>query len=135
MAFTVGAPFTSDIVYIWSDNVALPRLNPSPRPRAGATQIGTHLRYWFNRDFARFEAAARPGDLNHRAMIRKGPVGKGDLGPGPFQQCAGDKHPETEARVLTLGFIRAAPRQIGLADPFQHIGRNPRPIVGNDDLD
>ena len=69
-------------------------------------------------------------------MIRKGPVGEGDPGAGALEQRAGDKHPETEAAVLALGFVDAAPaRQIGLADTLQNVGREARAIVGNDDLD
>jgi hypothetical protein len=68
------------------------------------------LRWWFGWYFACLEAAARPGDLNHGAMIWKGPVGKGYLCAGAFQQRAGDKHPETETRAIALGFVGAPPR-------------------------
>src|SRR6266550_9641832 len=83
--------------------------------------------------FAGLEALARPCDLNHRAMIGEGPVGKRDFCPGALQQRAGDEYAETEACVFACGVVRAAPaRQIGLADPLQDIGREPGPVVGDD---
>src|SRR5205085_10970364 len=115
-----------------------PPLKPAPFPYTTLFRScpGLELTGWVGSGFTGHEAAARPGDLNHGAMIRKGPVGEGDLGAGAHKQRAGDKHPETEAAVLALGFVDAAPaRQIGLADTLQNVGRQARSIVGNDDLD
>src|SRR5205823_7569386 len=76
------------------------------------------------------EALARPGDLHHRAMIRKNPVGEGDLCAGPLQQRAGDEHPEPKPLMLALGVSDVAPpRQIGLADPLQEVRRNAGSVV------
>src|SRR5437879_3971274 len=84
----------------------------------------------------RLEAVARPGDLHHGAVIGKDPVGKRHLGAGALKQRAGDEHAEPEPGMLVLGFFCAgASRQIGLADPFQHVGRDTRPVVGDHDLD
>src|SRR5882757_8874350 len=84
---------------------------------------------------ARLEAASRPGDLNHGAMVRKDPVGKGDLCARALQQGAGDKHAETKTTMGALDLSRTAPpRQIGFADALEHLGRDPRPVIENDDL-
>src|SRR5438105_5686714 len=86
--------------------------------------------------FVGLEALARPGDLHHRTMIRKYPVGERDLCAGPLQQRAGDEHSKPEPLMLALGVSDVAtPRQIGLADPLDEVGRNAGSVVGNDDLD
>src|SRR5712671_269760 len=96
---------------------------------------GLALTCGFSSGFTGLETAARPGDLNHGAVIRKGPVGEGNLGAGALEQRAGDEHPETEAAMIALGFVDAPARQIRLADTLQYVGRETRAIVGNDDLD
>src|SRR5206468_1268707 len=131
IAFTVRLSSWSDIARY---GVATRRCQGRTMSIAPSPSI--ELTYWTGIGFIGLEAAARPSDLNHGAMIRKGPVGEGDLGAGALEQRAGDKHPETEAAVLALGFVNAAPaRQKGLADPLQYVGRETRVIVGNDDLD
>src|SRR6185437_8949962 len=131
IAFTVGYPCVR-LPIIWRGTAALPRphkVDPSQRP---AAVLGCR----FGGNLAGLEAGAGPGDLNHGAMVRKDPVGEGDLGPGALEQGAGDKHPETEAAVAPLAFVGGAPpRQIGFADPLDDIGGEARAVVGNDDLD
>src|SRR5665213_1879320 len=133
MAFTVQVPLWRTF-HIWRDNTALPR--PHQAVQAPVWPLRAVLGFRFGGYFASLEASAWPGDLNHGAMIRKDPVGEGDLGAGALQQRAGDKYPETEAVMLARGFLRAAPpRQIGLADALQQVGGDPGTIVGNHDLD
>src|SRR6266849_1060139 len=133
MAFTVRAFLASDTA---TYGVATRRCQVRIKSITLIRRPGVELTCWFGSGFTGLETAARPGDLDHGAMIRKGPVGEGDLGAGALEQRAGDKHPETEAAVLALGFVDAAPaRQIGLADTLQYVGRETRAIVGNDDLD
>src|SRR5580704_10878165 len=130
---------TRHIPDIWSGNPALPRSpkvdHPSPRrdhavrvPAQGRDDAKTVLRCWFGSKFAGLETVARPGDLNHGAMIGKDAVGEGDFGAGALQQGSGDKDPETEAPpVPVLALVGAAPpRQIGLADSLQYVGREAR---------
>src|SRR5580700_4572382 len=86
--------------------------------------------------FLHLKAASWPNDLHHGAVIRKYAVGEGDLGPCTFEQRAGDKHAQTEATAHTLRLFRfAPPRQIGLTDALEQIGRNSRTVVGNNDFD
>src|SRR4029079_883311 len=54
------------------------------------------------------ETGARPGDLNHGAVIGKSPVGKGNLGAGPFQRGTGDEHAKPEAGAVAVSFVEAA---------------------------
>src|SRR5712691_11191438 len=94
------------------------------------------LSRWFSSGFTRLEPAARPGYLNHGAVIRKGPVAEGNLCGGAVKQGSGDKHPEAKAIMLVLRLVGAEPpRQIGFADAVQHVVCDARSIVGNDDLD
>src|SRR5689334_25385626 len=78
------------------------------------------LSRWYFRAFGCLEAAARPGDGHHRAVVGERSVGKRDLCAGAFQQRAGDEHaePEPAAATLALCIVSTAPaRQIGFADP------------------
>src|ERR1700733_7955238 len=87
---------TRHIPDIWSGNPALPRPpkvdHPSSRrdhavrvPAQGRDAAKTVLRCWFGSNFAGLETVARPGDLNHGAMIGKDAVGEGDFGAGALQ--------------------------------------------------
>src|SRR5438477_12525618 len=88
----------------------------------------------FRRHFAHFEALPRPRDLDHRAMVWKNPVGKGDLGAGSLKQRTRDEHPQPQSVMVIFGFLRATPpRQIGFADPLDDVGGKAWSIVGNDD--
>ena len=79
------------------------------------------------------EPLARPDDLHHGAVIGESAIGKRHLGSGAFQQCPCDENPQAQAPTRILGLIRApAARQIRLADPFQHVGRDARAVVGRD---
>src|SRR6202790_4055305 len=94
------------------------------------------LSRWFGGGFTGLEAVARPGDMNHGAVIGKGPIAEGGFCPGALQQRAGDEDPETEPAVIALGFVGAAPpRQIRLADALQDVGREAGAVVRNHDLD
>src|SRR5882724_3101249 len=104
--------------------------------RSTVIAVGTALSRWFSSDFTRLESAARPGYVNHGAVIRKGPVAEGNLCAGALKQGSGDEHAEAKAIMLVLRLVGAAPpRQIGFADAVQHVGCDARSIVGNDDLD
>ena len=77
---------------------------------------------------------ARPHDLHHGAVVGELAVGEGDFGAGPLQQRAGDEDAKPEPGMLALVGARP-PRQIGLADPLQHVGRDAGAVVGDHDLD
>src|SRR3954451_25070400 len=80
-------------------------------------------RYAFRRHFAHFEALPRPRDLDHRAMVGKDPVAKGDLGAGSLEQRTRDEHPQPQSAMVIFRFLRATPpRQIRFADPLDDVG-------------
>src|SRR5882757_3498881 len=131
MAFTVGV-LCVEHPTIWRDNTALPRPHKVDQQ---SRQWRPVLRRCFGGGFSGFKSAAGPHDLDHGAMIRKGPVGERHLGAGALQQRPRDEHAEPEPAALALRIVRAPPpRQIGLADPLQHIRRDAGSIVGNHDV-
>src|SRR6516162_2692317 len=82
-----------------------------------------------------FEQVARPGDLDHSAVIWENAVVERNRCAGALQQRTGNKHAEPEAAVVASGLVLAPPpRQIGFADPLQDVGGKARPVVGNHDL-
>src|ERR1700721_3782328 len=150
LALTIRVSLICDTQHMeWQSGAAKAAQSRSPVAPAGSRRTGpgarpgrrqdcpnkTVLRCWFGSNFAGLETVARPGDLNHRAMIGKDAVGEGDFGAGALQQGAGDKDPETEAPpVPVLALVGAAPpRQIGLADSLQYDGREARSLVGKED--
>src|SRR5579863_6914042 len=130
MAVTGGFPFWRTCL-IWRGEAALPRPHKVEWQQSAAVLTG-----WLSGNFTRLETLSRPHELNHRAMLGKGPVGEGDPGAGPLQQGAGDKYPEPEPAMLALGVVAAAPpRQIGFADALEDVRCDPRSVVGDRDLD
>src|SRR5215211_8158670 len=77
------------------------------RPGAAKYRLGNPLRRWLVCTFDRLKALARPGDMNHSAVIGKDPVGEGDFCAGALQQRAGDE--DAEAKPAALAFVIARP--------------------------
>src|SRR6516165_3890260 len=92
-------------------------------------------RGWVLVTFVSLKAAARPGDLHHRAVIGEDAVAERYVRTGALEQGARDKDTKPEAAILALVLVApASPRKIGLADPLQDIGGKARSVVGNLDL-
>src|SRR3954469_18188074 len=92
----------------WQDGAAKAAQS---RPGAAKYRPGNPLRRWLACAFGRLKALARPGDMNHGAVVGKGPVGKGDFCAGALQQRAGDEHAQAKPAALALVVARP-PRQV-----------------------
>ena len=73
------------------------RLQPTAQFPDAGDLTGNRFR---NGRFGGLEPVARPGDLNHGAMIGKGPVGEGHLRAGALQQRSRDENPKAEPAVF-----------------------------------